>query len=182
MLRQLRMENYRCFEDHTILLEPNAVLVGRNNAGKSSIIEALRIVATVVNRKGAAFVTAPPWLDLSRFQVGIAPGISELGLNLSAVFHRYHEPPAIITATFREGGVVTICRQGREGICNDSGRRQLGDDSHKISKVETAMGECASSDRSASNRGVPDFRRARLRVLELPIVLPTLPQPAVSNE
>lgn len=102
------MQNYRCFDDHTILLEPNAVLVGKNNAGKSSVIEALRIVAAVVNRKGATFVPAPKWLGLSRFQLGIAPGISQLGLNLNAVFHRYQDPPAIITATFQEGAVITV--------------------------------------------------------------------------
>ena len=98
MLRQLRMQNYRCFDDHTLLLEPNAVLVGRNNAGKSSIIEALRILAMVVNRRGVSFVPAPKWANLSPFQVGIAPGITELGLNLSAVFHRYQEPPATIAS------------------------------------------------------------------------------------
>jgi len=108
MLRQLRMQNYRCFDDHTILLEPNAILVGKNNAGKSSIIEALRILGAVVNRKGAAFVPAPKWLELPHFRLGIAPGISELGLNLSAIFHRYQDPPATITATFTEGAVVTI--------------------------------------------------------------------------
>jgi hypothetical protein len=102
------MHNYRCFDDHTILLEPNAVLVGGNNAGKSSIIEALRILATVVNRRGASFVAAPAWANLSRFQLGIAPGISELGLNLNAVFHRYQEPPATITASFTDGATITI--------------------------------------------------------------------------
>lgn len=113
MLRQLRMQNYRCFNDHTLLLEPNTVVVGKNNAGKSSLIEALRLVGAVVNRKGATFVRAPQWLDLPAFRVGIAPGISQLGLNLSAAFHRYGEPPAIITATF-VGGVVITLYLGRE--------------------------------------------------------------------
>lgn len=108
MLRQLRMQNYRCFDDHTILLEPNSVLVGRNNAGKSSIIEALRILATVVNRKGTSFVQAPRWTNLSAFQVGIAPSISEVGVNLNTVFHRYREPPATISANFTEGAVINI--------------------------------------------------------------------------
>src|SRR5690242_19606167 len=100
MLRQLRLQNYRCFSDHTMLLEPSTVIVGKNNSGKSSLIEALRLVAAVVNRKGATFVQAPKWLGLPRFRLGIAPRISQLGLNLSAVFHRYGNPPAIITATF----------------------------------------------------------------------------------
>src|ERR1041385_1288109 len=87
MLRQLRLQNYRCFDDHTILFESNTIVVGKNNAGKSSVIEALRIISAVVNRKTAMFVPAPKWLDLPRFRIGFAPGISHLGLNLNAVFH-----------------------------------------------------------------------------------------------
>ena len=108
MLRQLRMQNFRCFEDHTILFESSTVVVGKNNAGKSSLIEALRIVAAVVNRKKTSFVHVPAWLELPRFQFGIAPGISHLGLNLNAVFHRYGEPPAIITASFKSGAVINV--------------------------------------------------------------------------
>ena len=102
------MENFRCFDDHTVLFESSVVAVGKNNAGKSSLIEALRLVAAVVNRRGAQFVPAPRWLDLPRFRKGIARGISQLGLNISSVFHRYGNPPAIITATFRQGAVVTV--------------------------------------------------------------------------
>jgi hypothetical protein len=108
MLRQLRMQNFRCFDDHTVLFEPNVVAVGKNNAGKSSLIEALRLVAAVINRRGAQFVSTPRWLDLPRFRKGIAPGISQLGLNLNSVFHRYGNPPASITATFRQGAVVNV--------------------------------------------------------------------------
>ena len=85
MLRQLRLQNFRCFDDHTVVFETSVVVVGKNNAGKSSVIEALRILSTVVNRKGATFARAPQWLDLPRFQRGIAPGISQLGLNLTSV-------------------------------------------------------------------------------------------------
>jgi len=68
----------------------------------------MRLVAAVVNRRGATFVQAPKWLGLSRFRVGIAPRISQLGLNLSAVFHRYGDPPAIITASFTGGAAITV--------------------------------------------------------------------------
>lgn len=108
MLRQLHLQNYRCFGDHSISLEPSTVVVGKNNAGKSSIIEALRLVAAVINRKWATFVQAPRWLGLPKFRVGIAPRISQLGIDLSAVFHRYGNPPAIITAGFTGGAVVTV--------------------------------------------------------------------------
>lgn len=116
MLRQLRMQNFRCFSDHTIVLESNAVLVGKNNAGKSSIIEALRILSAVVNRNGASFVPAPKWTDLSPYHFGISPGISGLGLNLATVCHRYQDPPAVITATFTEGATLTTYVSGEENV------------------------------------------------------------------
>ncbi len=108
MLRELRLQNFRCFEDHSVVFEPHTVVVGKNNAGKSSLIEALRLIAAVVNRKGGLFHPAPAWLDLPKFRVGIAPGISQLGLNLNSVFHHYGEPPAVITGRFKAGAVVTI--------------------------------------------------------------------------
>jgi len=40
MLRTLRLQNYRCF-DHTVAFHADTVVVGRNNAGKSTIVEAL---------------------------------------------------------------------------------------------------------------------------------------------
>ena len=107
MLRTLRLKNYRCFRDHTVTLQISTVAVGKNNAGKSTIVEALHIVAAIVNRDAANFVTAPESLGLGRFQRCIEPRIKHLNLNLETAFHRYGEPPAIITATFSEGATVT---------------------------------------------------------------------------
>lgn len=47
-------------------------------------------------------------LEPPRFRKGIAPSISQLGLNLNSVFHRYGEPPARITAAFRQGVVLDV--------------------------------------------------------------------------
>jgi AAA15 family ATPase/GTPase len=51
MLRTLRLRNYRCFRDHTVTFQPSTVVVGKNNAGKSTIVEALHLIAAVVNSK-----------------------------------------------------------------------------------------------------------------------------------
>jgi hypothetical protein len=107
MLRTLRLQNYRCFSDHTVSLQSNTVLVGKNNAGKSTIVEALHIIAAIVNRKAASFTTPPRGLDIGRFHHCIAPKITHLGLNLKTAFHRYGDPPAIITATFHGGATIT---------------------------------------------------------------------------
>jgi predicted ATP-dependent endonuclease of OLD family len=44
MLEILNIKNYRCFEDHTVNFHESTVVVGKNNAGKSTIIEALYII------------------------------------------------------------------------------------------------------------------------------------------
>ncbi len=83
-------------------------MVGKNNSGKSTLVEALELVSAVVNRKGANFVYPPRWLELPKFRRGIAPSISHLGLNLNTVFHRYGDPPAEISATFEGGVTITV--------------------------------------------------------------------------
>lgn len=100
MLRTLRLQNYRCFADHTVSFVPSTVIVGRNNAGKSTIVEALNILAAVINRKSASFIPPPQHLDLPRFSKGFKPSFSHLDLNLATIFHRYGSPPATLTATF----------------------------------------------------------------------------------
>jgi energy-coupling factor transporter ATP-binding protein EcfA2 len=108
MLREIRLRNFRCFNDQTVGFQRTTVIVGRNNSGKSTIVEALNLVAAVVNRRSATFTAAPSWLGLSKFQRVIAPGISHLNLNLSTAFHRYGEPPAEITASFENGAIVRV--------------------------------------------------------------------------
>jgi hypothetical protein len=115
LLRKLQLENYRCFDNHTVSFQPSTVVVGRNNAGKSTIVEALHLVASVVNRSAASFLTVPTYSDLGRFQRCIVPSIAHLGIDFQTVFHRYGDPPAILTATFT-GGITVKVYVHREGV------------------------------------------------------------------
>jgi AAA ATPase domain/AAA domain, putative AbiEii toxin, Type IV TA system len=108
MLRQLHLSNFKCFRAHTVTLDETTVLVGKNNAGKSTIVEALHLVAAVVNRRGATFVPPPGWTGLPRFQLGVGPSLARLDLDLRKIFHRYGEPPAVIKATFDNSIEVTV--------------------------------------------------------------------------
>lgn len=109
MLISLRLQNYRCFEDHTINLRSTAIMVGRNNAGKSTVIEALRLVSVVENRfKKLHFRPPPDWLDLPYIQRGVSPSVDGLGIDFETVFHRYGAPPAKVTAIFATGESLEI--------------------------------------------------------------------------
>jgi hypothetical protein len=109
VLVQLRLENYRGFDDHIIPLRSTAIIVGRNNAGKSTIVEALRLVALVSSRYAALpFASPPEWLDLPRALRGVSPSLRNMELNLRTVHYRYGEPPAVVTAWFKTGEQIKI--------------------------------------------------------------------------
>ncbi len=108
MLRQLRLQNFRCFKDHSVIFNPTTVIVGRNNAGKSTLIEALELLSLAVNRKAASLAKLPAWVGEPRFRLGIPVNISELGLNRDTLFHRYGYPPSLITARFSDGATVRL--------------------------------------------------------------------------
>ena len=48
--RKVRLRNFRGFDDHVVPLRDLTIIVGENNAGKSTIVEALRLAALAVNR------------------------------------------------------------------------------------------------------------------------------------
>jgi len=109
MLESIRYTNYRCFEDHELPINTETIIVGKNNAGKSTIVEGLRLVAIITERyKNIAFTKAPDWIDLPFSHRGV--GVSLTGLNMSwqNIFHRYQDPPAKILATFTNGYKLTV--------------------------------------------------------------------------
>ena len=64
MLTFLKLENFRCFSNHEVVFSPLCLLVGQNNAGKSTIIDALRLVSLVTSRyRTSNYSEVPPWLD-----------------------------------------------------------------------------------------------------------------------
>lgn len=109
MLTKLHIKNYRCFDNHTISLKKTAIIVGPNNAGKSTIVEALRIVSLVVSRYTALpFRDSPEWVTLPKVCKGVSPSLKGVEFNSLSIFHRYGNPPAILTALFDTGASVEI--------------------------------------------------------------------------
>jgi hypothetical protein len=110
-LKTLRLQNYRCFENHTLPLGPFSVIVGRNNAGKSTTVEALRLVSLVAARcQSLTYVPPPRWTNLPTKTRGVVPSTNGLEINFQSIFYRHVDPPAIITitATFTSGHVIRI--------------------------------------------------------------------------
>jgi hypothetical protein len=109
MLKSINLKNYRCFSDHTLPLKPETIIVGRNNAGKSTIIEGFRLISIVLERsKNLIFKAVPDWLDIPLAHRGVQPDLSGLNVSWENLFHRYQDPPASLTASFSGGYNVTV--------------------------------------------------------------------------
>lgn len=109
MLKSLRFRNYRCFKDHRLPLRTETIVVGKNNAGKSTSIEGFRIISLVTERfPNLNFREVPDWLPTSRRNKGARVDLSGLGINWGNLFHQYQDPPASVEATFENGYRVTV--------------------------------------------------------------------------
>jgi len=109
MIKELRLQNFRCFKDHRVHLKPLSILVGKNNAGKSTIVEALRLLSIITNRyQGLHFRDVPDWLEIPRYKRGVSPSLEGLEINFVSMFHNYANPPAKLTATFLTNEVIEI--------------------------------------------------------------------------
>jgi energy-coupling factor transporter ATP-binding protein EcfA2 len=109
VLKSLRLSNFKGFEQHLLPLRPTTVIVGPNNAGKSTIIEALRLVSIVANRLPyLTFRDMPTWLiDPDAFR-GVSPSLRGMEVHFPSIFHRYSDPPAKIEARFQNDSRIII--------------------------------------------------------------------------
>lgn len=99
-------------------MRDTTIVVGANNAGKSTVVEALRLVAVATDRLingRAQFRRSPNWLDLPAREIGLAPSVRGLaaGGQEDSVFYLYSGPPAVLTATFT-GGASVVVHIGRD--------------------------------------------------------------------
>jgi hypothetical protein len=58
--------------------------------------------------RNLGFRPVPEWGDLPAREVGVSPSIEGMEFNVQNLFHRYGEPPAIVTATFTNGNCTKI--------------------------------------------------------------------------
>lgn len=109
MIREIQFENYRCFEKSKIRYKDIVVVVGKNNAGKSSMIEALRMIAFASQKSiQTTYKDAPLGLGVSAREKGIKIDIDKLKIDLRGVVYLYESKIARITAIFENNCKIII--------------------------------------------------------------------------
>lgn len=112
MLRKVEFRDYRCFEESEISFRKTSIIVGQNNAGKSTIVEALRILSTITWKfKQINYVEAPKVLQLPAGTKGVKVNLDHLKIDLRTVVNQYKEEEgkiAIIKAYFDANVIIRI--------------------------------------------------------------------------
>lgn len=162
LLESIRLQNFRGFEDHLAPLCETTIVVGANNAGKSTIVEALRLVALVTDRfrRGTGrFVASPNWLNHSAAFDGLSPSVRGMPSDgfEATIFHRYGPPPAILTATFESGASVMVF-VGPEAQIHGVARRP---DGAPVTRA-TAAHQLGLEPVAVQPQGAPLLREERL--------------------
>lgn len=108
MIDSIYLENYRGFQKHTIHFKDENIIVGKNNAGKSTLVEALRIVSAINRKyKNTRYRKKPSWVAKPS-QKGITPSINFTDINEDTLFYNYGSPPAYIEVSFNTGSRFEI--------------------------------------------------------------------------
>lgn len=108
-LIQVDFKNFRCFTDHTIHFPRQSLLVGKNNAGKSTCVEGLRLISLISERlKGLPLKPPPEDFDLPLHSKGFCPSLESISIQKHSLFHRYGEPPALVSGLFSNGSRMDV--------------------------------------------------------------------------
>jgi hypothetical protein len=117
LLTALKLINFRGFEEHEIPFGPISIIVGRNNAGKSTIVEALRLVSVVAARyRFLSYHEPPAWAEIPAKYRGVSPSLRNMEINFDSLFFGYGDPPSQILGEFSDGSSITVYLAAEEQI------------------------------------------------------------------
>ncbi|HFU4093241.1 TPA: AAA family ATPase, partial [Streptococcus suis] len=109
MLEKIQFINYKCFENATVPLKDLTIAVGKNNAGKSTSIEGLRLVALAIKIGEKQNYKDLPGVFNERNKKSKKLNIDLLKIDLRTVSHFYKQDLiSKIIAYFERGNRVEI--------------------------------------------------------------------------
>ena len=109
VLKQITLENYRCFKESQLTVRDLTVIVGKNNAGKSTAIEAIRIISMATRKyKTANYISPPQSLSLEKQFRGFRLPVENFKIDLRSIVYFYGKTNAVITVEFHEKSKIVI--------------------------------------------------------------------------
>ena len=108
MLKELRVSNFKIFDDEAVIrFRPITVLVGNNNAGKSSVINFLLLLQQSLGSQSKGFLDSRgSQVDLGKFYGLKNTTSSKRSLKFSVQFQREGKPGDALRTYLKSKGVV----------------------------------------------------------------------------
>ena len=108
-LDKISLKNYRCFIDTSLKFKDLCIIVGKNNAGKSTLIEALRLISAAGKKSNKVnFTLAPAGMGFAAYDKGIKLDVDKLKIDLRSIVYFYHDKVATLTAFFKDKTKIEI--------------------------------------------------------------------------
>jgi energy-coupling factor transporter ATP-binding protein EcfA2 len=107
-ITSIRFRNYKAFSDYSIALGPFNVLVGPNNAGKSTVLGAMRLLAEGMRRarsKSPSHISGPKGFQVRAYPIRL----EGLPVSTENVFHNYNDSvPATVEFRLSNHNTLTL--------------------------------------------------------------------------
>jgi energy-coupling factor transporter ATP-binding protein EcfA2 len=111
-----RFVNYKAFKDYSASFRDFNVLVGPNNAGKSTILGSLRILSEAVRK--ARSRNPEPMVGFKGKTRGYSVDLRGLPVSTENVFHNYNDSePAVVTFRISNGNQLTLWFPEKGACC-----------------------------------------------------------------
>ncbi len=107
MLHSISFHNFKRFERFSIFLQKGNIVVGANNSGKSSILDALRILAGCL--RFAKTRTPRQFMIWGESGYGYEVPDSSVSVPLENITNNYSEDDACPEFKHENGGIIRIC-------------------------------------------------------------------------
>lgn len=110
LLEKVKLEYFKCYQETTVSFKDLTIIVGENNAGKSCLIEALRLVSNAAqNAYRKVYKTPPAGLELRASLKGFLIDTRKLRIDLESVVYFYDKNRiAKVTAFFNDKSKIEI--------------------------------------------------------------------------
>jgi energy-coupling factor transporter ATP-binding protein EcfA2 len=121
-ITSIKYRNYKSFNLFTVALNEFNILVGPNNAGKSTVIGSLKILAEGIRKarsRKPALITSPKGIEVLGYEIDL----NQVPVATENVFHNYDEDsPAIIEFKLSDGGYLHVFfpRRGESYMYHES--------------------------------------------------------------
>jgi hypothetical protein len=109
MITQLKVSNFKAFSRHTVAFKGDALLVGPNSAGKSTLIEALRLAARMISH--ATRVSPSGQIldeDLGMGVQGYYFTAEQFDFVDENLQHEFHDTTSTVDVTFQDKSALRI--------------------------------------------------------------------------